>query len=261
MADGRGGPLYVIGGHEALRGDDDTILADLARCCRDGPVLLVSVASREPEDLVADYRRALGRLGLHVDGLDVRDRDDARDPSIVARVGEAAAVFFTGGDQARLVRELDGTPLLGAIRAAHRRGVPVAGTSAGAAAMSPTMLVAGEGRTTPDLRDVDLEPGLGLLDGVLVDTHFAERGRIGRLLAALVKSPDFVAIGLDEDTAVVVGSDGLRVLGTGAAYVIDARRARPAPPDLARRGGHLRLRDVTLHVLSVGDTLAREELP
>jgi cyanophycinase len=196
--------------------------------------------------------------------LHVPSRAAARSPALVRAVRQASGVFFTGGDQLRITALLGGTPLERALRRAFRAGCLVAGTSAGASAASTTMIVGGQAEVAPQRSAIRLAPGLGLLPGVVVDQHFAERGRIGRLLAALAQNPRALGLGLDEDTAAEVRAGRLRVLGSGAATVCDA--AGTALTNVSETGPHrvLALSGVRLHVLPEGygfDLRRRRALP
>jgi cyanophycinase len=125
--------------------------------------------------------------------------------------------------------------------------------------MSQTMVIGGEGEASPGIAGVRMAPGLGLLEGVVVDSHFAERGRFGRLLGAVAQNPANLGLGLDEDTAVVVErGERLRVLGSGAAYILDGGSIRYSSLSEARTDGVLTIHGVTLHVLGTGD---RFDLP
>jgi cyanophycinase len=169
-------------------------------------------------------------------------------------LGEVGAVFLTGGDQLRLTSVLGGTPLCEEIRSFHARGGTIAGTSAGASVMTETMLVAGAGDESLRLGDsLRMGAGLGFLRGAIVDQHFAERGRLGRLLAGVAQNPRLLGIGIDEDTATIVEGSALRVLGAGAVYVIDAEDATASNVADGRTGEVLSLFGARLHALGEGD--------
>jgi cyanophycinase len=220
------GPLIVIGGHEDKTGDC-VILEALASRLGRGPLLLATMASTLPHEQLAEYRSAFHRLGVkNVVELAIGDREDALDGSAEERaalLARAAGVFFTGGSQIRITTAIGGTPIFEAVRALHRRGGVIAGTSAGASVMSATMLVYAASDTSLRVSDaLRMAPGLGLLPHVIVDQHFAQRGRIGRLAAAVAQNPELLGVGIDEDTAIVLDTAReLRVIGRGAVYVVD----------------------------------------
>jgi cyanophycinase len=186
--------------------------------------------------------------------VDPGSRAAASDPDLVAQVEAATGVFMTGGNQLKLSQYVVGTPLGEAILRAHRRGAVVAGTSAGASIMSLFMISMGEEGVTPRQRASQLTAGLGLLPEVVVDQHFDQRARYGRLLSIVATSPNLLGLGIDEDTAAEV-TDGwaLTVLGTGAVFVVDARGAVSDVPE-ARRDAPLLVSGAVVHSLPTGAT-------
>ena len=154
--------------------------------------------------------------------LDLEERGGAFGEKAVELLASASCVFFTGGDQVRITSGLAGT-CSRRVRDLYQRGGVVAGTSAGADAMSEVMLIAGQDEHLTKIRNsLHMAPGLGLLPGVIVDQHFAERGRLNRLVGAVAQNPRLLGIGLDENTAIVVEGDCFQVMGGGAVYVVDA---------------------------------------
>lgn len=260
------GPLLIIGGHEDKR-HDRAILECFARLCggRGAEVAVLGVASERPREVEDVYRPVLEDLGLQVMFLDLRDRAAAQDEAAARRVEEADALFFTGGDQLRITSLLGGTRVDAAVRARWQAGAPLAGTSAGASALSGTMIVGGDGDATPALNTIQMAPGLGLLPNTVIDQHFAQRGRIGRLLSALAQNPAVLGIGVDEDTAVVVTPDGLfEVVGSRTVTVLDGAQVSGTNASELGGGEALALTDVRLHVLPAGyrfDLARRRPLP
>ena len=180
---------------------------------RQARVVVIPTASAFAEEAVAAYREVFTRLGVgSVEAVDPGSRAAASDPDLVAQVDAATGVFMTGGNQLKLSQYVVGTPLGEAILRAHRRGAVVAGTSAGASIMSLFMISMGEEGVTPRQRASQLTAGLGLLPDVVVDQHFDQRARYGRLLSIVATSPNLLGIGIDEDTAAEV-----------------TRRLRPSP--------------------------------
>jgi cyanophycinase len=218
------GPVMLIGGAEdKIR--DKVILARFADAARgpEGHVVVISTASSLGDLATERYRELLTALGIgRVTGLRPEERAQAHDPEVGRTLSDATGVFLTGGNQLRLSSVVAGTRLADAIHLANDRGAVVAGTSAGASAMAAHMMAFGRSGESPKSRMAQMAAGLGLLTGVVVDQHFSERGRFGRLLAVVANSPSLVGIGLDEDTAAVVHADRtLEVIGRGAVTVVD----------------------------------------
>jgi cyanophycinase len=209
-------------------------------------VVVVPLASTQPEagrGAVESWRKA----GLPV--VELLDLDDAAHAA--QQIRAATFVWMTGGDQVRLVRELVDRGLADEVRRRFEAGAVVGGTSAGAAALSELML-AGEGDTDEMLQGrVETVGGLGLWRGVIVDEHFVARRRFNVLTAAVLDHPQFVGVGIDESTAVVVTGTTLRVLGEGNVVVLDARAAKVAA---TRPGDASGATGVAMQVLSAGMT-------
>ena len=170
------------------------------------------------------------------------------------KVTNAAVIFFTGGDPLRITSQIGNTPTFQCLRARYRDGATIAGTSAGAAAMPETMLIAGASDASYQIDALSMAPGLALIQDVVIDTHFAERGRIGRLLGAVAQNPRNLGLGIDEDTAVVVdGGTRFQVLGSGAVYVLDGGAITYTSPAERHPAGIVSIDDVSLHVLGEHD--------
>ncbi|WP_375770425.1 cyanophycinase [Archangium gephyra] len=250
------GRLIIIGGHED-RENDRLILRQVTDCAKRGRVVVCTVASDVPQELWKTYERAFRELGCSdVVHLDIERRADLLiDPPLHLLEG-ADAFFFTGGGQLKITTRFAGTRLCAAVEEFYRKGGTVAGTSAGAAAMSETMLVTGPSRESHKIGEsLQMAPGLGFLRDVIVDQHFAERGRIGRLLGAVAQNPRFIGLGIDEDTAVIVErEERFTVIGAGAVYVADAEDATYTNVAEEETSRALSLFNVRLHVLSQGDS-------
>ena len=196
-------------------------------------IAVIPTASEEPEEAGKTYVEVFTKLGARaVDVLEIAERRDANDGQAIELLEQASGIFITGGDQARLVSLLVGTKVMECIRQRNAEGVVVAGTSAGASAVANHMLVGGTG-LAGNSNDaaarkgmVELVSGFGLLQDLIIDQHFSERGRMGRLLAAFAANPGLVGVGLDEDTAVLITRNGnLEVLGSGMVTIVDGRNA------------------------------------
>jgi cyanophycinase len=218
------GVLMAIGGAEDKLGDK-AVLARFVELAggASARVLIVSTASSLSGEIADLYRTVFGELGVTtIEAIRPRTREQAEQQAAAAAVGRATGIFLTGGNQLRLAMVVAGTAMGRALAEAHRRGAVVAGTSAGASALAEHMVSFGRPGETPRQRMGQLSSGLGLLPGVVVDQHFGQRNRIGRLLAMVAQSPALLGVGIDEDTAAVVGGDGvLEVIGRGAVTVVD----------------------------------------
>jgi cyanophycinase len=218
------GVLMAIGGAEDKLGDK-AVLARFVELAggSQARVLIVSTASSLGEEVTDLYRTVFAELGVtQIEALRPRTREQAEQPAAVTPVERATAIFLTGGNQLRLAMAVAGTAMGRALIEAYRRGAVVAGTSAGASALAEHMVSFGRPGETPRQRMGQLSSGLGLLPGVVVDQHFGQRNRIGRMLAMVAQSPALLGVGIDEDTAAVIDGDGvLEVIGRGAVTVVD----------------------------------------
>jgi cyanophycinase len=247
------GALIVIGGHEDKDGDK-TILNAVAEALPVKRLVIATIASHEPEGYFDAYQKAFAALGL-TDLIEVYidDRAQAGDPQKLEAFDGAGGVFFSGGDQLRISSQIGDTPLERKVQEIYERGGVIAGTSAGASAVAETMMVRGPSEQSHRVGDLQLAPGLGLVRDVIIDQHFAERGRIGRLLGAVAFNPRMLGIGIDEDTAAVIRDGRFEVIGAGAVYVVDAADVTHSNIAEAERRSALSLFNVRMHVLSSGN--------
>jgi cyanophycinase len=256
MSSNKKGNLIIIGGHEDKRGDKE-ILAEVARRAREANdrLVIMTVASQEPEELAEQYRAIFKELGVrYVEAVDIRTRDEAKDEANVEKVRGASVIFFTGGDQLRITSQVGDSPLFTCMYEVYRKGGVIVGTSAGAAAMPETMLVGGKNDTSQRVSAMEMAPGLALIAGVVIDSHFAERGRMGRLLGAVAQNPRNLGLGIDEDTAIVVECDDtFTVAGSGAVYAVDGADITYSSLSEKNPEGVISIYDVKLHVLAQGD--------
>ncbi|MET3804370.1 cyanophycinase [Nakamurella sp. UYEF19] len=218
------GIVMPIGGAEDKIGRM-TILREVIRLAG-GPaarIVVISTASSLGDEITHAYLQLFAGLGVEdVVGIRPESRQQAQEESLVAAIDRCTAVFMTGGNQTKLATVVVGTAVGDAIRAAHLRGAVVAGTSAGASICSEHMVSFGSGGSTPKFRVGQVSQGLGLLAGVIVDQHFTQRNRFGRLLALVAANPGQLGVGVDEDTAAIISADGqLEVKGRGVVTVID----------------------------------------
>ena len=217
----------------------------------DARIAVLPTAS-EMSDTGSRYREVFKALGAAVvEVLDIKERAETERADHLAALNSATGVFFTGGNQLRLSTILGGTPVAQAVRRLNARGVPVAGTSAGAAFVSEHMIAFGREGATPIAGQVTLCAGLGLTNRFIVDQHFRERDRLGRLLTALAYNPFAVGVGLDEDTAAFLGPDNqIEVEGAGAITIADVSDLAYSSMAKVREGQPVQLIGVRMHILS-----------
>ncbi|MBP9110934.1 MAG: cyanophycinase [Pyrinomonadaceae bacterium] len=220
-----GGHLLVIGGAED-KYNERRILKKFLELAggASAEVLIVPVASDYPEFAADVYTQAFRNLGVASPRvLRATSRQDVVNADVEKLLDGVTGIIMTGGDQMRLVSLLGGTKLAEKIRKAVREtDVVLAGTSAGAAAMSTSMIVRGEPTSHPHKNAVRLSPGLGFLKNIIIDQHFSERGRISRLITAVSFNPYNLGIGIDENTAIILDGKGiLEVYGQGSTTIVD----------------------------------------
>jgi cyanophycinase len=251
MADGY---VIVIGGAED-KVRERVILSRFVKLAggNDARIAVISTASSLGPLAGEMYRRVFTELGAaEVHPIHTVTRAQCSDPVAVRSVREATGVFLTGGNQLRLSSTIGGTPLAQAIAQRHREGAVVAGTSAGASAMSTHMVAFGASGATPKQRMVQMAAGLGILPGVIVDQHFEQRNRLGRLLAIIAQNPSLLGIGVDEDTAGVVGPDRvLEVIGRRSITIIDGADSETDAWEV-KAHRPLMISNVILHSLPAG---------
>jgi cyanophycinase len=248
------GSVLIIGGAED-KVRDRVILNRFASLAggRDATVAVISTASSLGAEAGERYRQVFGDLGItRVRPLHAITRPQANDESAARVVKDATGIFLTGGNQLRLSSTIGGTRLADAILERFRNGAVIAGTSAGASAMSSHMIAFGGSGATPKHRMAQIAAGLGVLPGVIVDQHFQQRNRLGRLLSLIAQNPSLLGLGVDEDTAGVVGPDHImEVIGRGSITVVDGAGSET---DAWEIHGHrpLMISGVVLHSLPAG---------
>ncbi|HQX77531.1 MAG TPA: cyanophycinase [Steroidobacteraceae bacterium] len=250
------GWIVAIGGAENKE-NDRRILARFVEVSGggDADIVVIPTASRLHET-GPRYEQLFRELGAaRVSVMDFDTRRDCHEAGRLQRLEEASGVFFTGGNQLRLTTLLGGTPVAKVIRARNAHGVTVGGTSAGASILSEHMIAFGDDGASAISGSVRLAPGLGLTNRFVIDQHFRQRDRLGRLLTALAYNPFAVGIGLDEDTAAFIGPDNtVEVEGSGAVTVVDAAEVSFSSMDLADEGQPICMLGLKLHLLVAGAT-------
>jgi cyanophycinase len=248
------GPLFIIGGAEDKKETCD-ILREFLRKSGGGKAKLaiLTAATDYPEEVGETYTKIFERLGAaEVWPIHTLTRADAEAQDLIDQVAKATGIFFTGGDQAQLVEVIKDTALDQQVHQQHKAGIPIAGTSAGAAMMPDIMIIEGESETSPRPNIIETGPGLGFLPGIIIDQHFAQRGRLGRLITALMSEKSSLGLGIDEDTAIVVEGQEFEVIGSGAVTVVDETETTYNNMDQLLHDELLAVFGAKLHILPQG---------
>jgi len=248
------GWIIPIGGGEEKENNPQILQRFVDLCGGAKADIVVLPTASRLADTGARYERIFSNLGAgRVATVDFDTRAQCEDAASLARIAQATGVFFTGGNQLSLSTILGGTPVAKLIRSRNAEGAHVAGTSAGASFISEHMIAFGEDGASPVAGSVRLAPGLGLTNRVIIDQHFRQRDRIGRLLTALAYNPFAVGIGLDEDTAAFISPENvLEVEGSGGITLIDASGIEFSSMDLVDEGQPVCMLGVGLHLLVAG---------
>ncbi|MBD1915066.1 MULTISPECIES: cyanophycinase [Cyanophyceae] len=248
------GPLVIIGGAEDKEGDC-TILREFVRIAGGikAHIAVMTAATSLPGEVGAEYIRVFERIGAQsVEVVNTERREDSDREDNLKKIASATGIFFTGGDQSRIVDFIKDTPLDAAIRQRRQEGAVIGGTSAGAAMMPDEMIVGGSSVSNPSMDAVEMGPGMGFLPGIVVDQHFAQRGRLGRLLSALALQPAVLGLGIDENTSIVVTGDEFEVVGEGSITVVDETTATHNNLEGVLKDEPIALWGVKLHILPHG---------
>jgi cyanophycinase len=248
------GQLLIIGGAEDKE-NDRTILREFVRRAGglQARIAVMTVATGLPGEVGEQYLSLFEKLGVaDVRVVDTARREDASDPKAIEAIGQATGVFFTGGNQARITECLKDTELDAMLHQRYVQGLVIAGTSAGAAMMPEMMIVEGEGETNPRMEVAKMDRGMGFLPGVVIDQHFAQRGRLGRLVSAVVQQPVVLGFGIDENTAIAVNGNEVEVIGEGAITVIDVASIQHTNIHETLRDESIALCGAKLHILPHG---------
>ena len=228
-------------------------------------VEVITTASQIPELVGIEYVKAFNQLEVHnVNVIDIRNREDTQNPEYLARIREADVVMFSGGDQLRLSSIYGGTEFLQILkhRYCHENFI-VAGTSAGAAAASTNMIYRGESSEALVKGEVQITAGLGFLDHVIIDTHFVQRGRIGRLFYAVASNPGILGIGLGEDAGLLITEGSMmEAIGSGLTILVDGRNLVETNIYDVEMGAPVSIEGLKVHVMSIFDRydLAQQRL-
>jgi cyanophycinase len=217
---------------------------------------LITTASSIPDEVALSYKKAFRKLGCdEVGHLKLLTREEADSKKVLERLERSNCIMFSGGDQLKLCSVLGGTSFIDIVRERYEsEPFVIAGTSAGAAAMSNTMICGGNENRAFKKGEVELSIGFGLLRDVIIDTHFDARGRFGRLVQAIAAQPGSVGIGLDEDTGIVVEKGNIvRAIGSSSVVVVDGSHVTYNNIAEIRNGMPLSVSNIHVHVLSQSD--------
>jgi cyanophycinase len=250
------GSVFLVGGKDG-RNADRVLLDRFVGLCGgvSACVLVITTASSEPQRHDKEYTAAFSKCGVRkVSIFHPARRAEADDEALLAALDRATGVYFSGGRQRKLVTTISGSKFDARLRERHREGLHVGGTSAGAAALSSVMIAGGSGKRALRTASAELSTGFGLLPGVIIDQHFRQRRRMGRLFAAVMRHPAMLGFGVDEATAAEIDPAGrVTVLGGGTLTVVDGSELVGA--DLAgaeRRNASLTFAGLRLHRLGPG---------
>lgn len=227
-----------------------------SRLKEDSVIEVIPTASQIPQIVGPEYKKAFEFLGArNVNILDITNREQANSDAIVARANAADVVMFTGGDQLRLTSILGGTRFHDTILLKYQeQNFVYAGTSAGAAAASENMIYQGSSSEALLKGEIKTTQGLGFIDNVIVDTHFVQRGRIGRLFQAVVNNPRTLGIGLGEDTGLYIHQGVMTAIGSGLVILVDGRFIKDTNLTNINLGDPISIDNLIVHVMSVNDS-------
>lgn len=230
-------------------------IIDESRLKEASRIEVITTASKIPREIGPEYVKALNYLGANnVDVLNIETREEAMSAEVVDRLKAADVVMFTGGDQLRLTSILGGTPFHDVLLDKYKNEDFIyAGTSAGAAAASNNMIYQGSSSEALLKGEVKISSGLGLIDGVIIDTHFVQRGRIGRLFQAVVGNPKVLGIGLGEDTGLLITNNQMEAIGSGLVILVDGREIKDTNLTQVELGQPISINHLVTHVMSKFD--------
>ncbi len=249
------GPLMAIGGAEDKVGSR-RVLRHFMRLAGDGEarVVVLPVASSFTAEVGERYQALFEDLGAaRVNVIDVATREEALNPALAEVLRDATGVFLSGGNQVKITTLLGGTPLATAIRHRHAHGAIVGGTSAGASVLSQHMIAFGRSGGSPEQRMVSLAPGLGLTNRLVIDQHFRQRDRLGRLMSAVATNPFLIGVGVDEDTAIVLNNHNvLEVVGQHSVTIVDGAEITYTDIHHVKQYGSVSAHNMRVSVLTNG---------
>jgi cyanophycinase len=263
------GSLIAVGGGESAEITEDSIkiiekFLELSGGLSKAKILIMTVATDDPEDAAKRYEEVFEKLKFkNFETLNIADRSQSFDEAMLEKIKTATGLYFTGGSQLHVTALTGGTPLHFLILDKFNKGMTIGGTSAGAMMMSSSTLLSGAADVAPRLGANEVMPGMQLLDNSIIDTHFSQRGRHGRLLSSVAHNPQVLGIGIDERTAMVVLDGKFEVIGEGAVTVICAKNSMHTNLPYIREDETIGIVGVNFHVLPEGykyDLMKREPI-
>ncbi|NLK39667.1 MAG: cyanophycinase [Clostridiales bacterium] len=248
------GLLIIIGGAEDKKNECVILKEGAKNISKDEVLTILTTATEKPEEVGAEYRQVFRRLGVdNIQILNINSRDEANNRQLTEKLERSKCIFFTGGDQLRITSILGGTTANETLKKVYTRGGIIMGTSAGASVMSSTMAVQGEDNEPAKKCTLKMAPGLDFISDTLIDQHFDQRGRFGRLLCGVAENPHVLGIGIDEDTAIVVYPDErFEVVGNNSVTIIDGRTIQSSNVSEQAQNELLAIVGVTVHTLPRG---------
>ena len=252
MKNEKGIRLIIIGGGED-KNTDKEILSHLVKLSgdRSANIAVVTTATNYPLEVGEEYKKIFYDLDVNrVEIIHIVDRKDANKKQLINNLEDINCIFFVGGDQLRISSILGGTEFHKYIHNQLKEGLIIAGTSAGASMMSEVMVVEGDEDEAPKKSNITMAPGMGFLEGVIIDQHFNQRGRIGRLLGAVAQNPSTLGLGIDENTAIIVNDrNEIDVIGSGVLTIVDGKDI--SYTNISEQYPHepLAITDVKVHIL------------
>jgi cyanophycinase len=268
------GILIAIGGNED-KGSDETksYLNDfanngiLSRVVKESGgiharIVVITTASMIPVEVGENYMQAFTKLNCHkVTILDIRLRNQAEDDDYLQHIKTADCVMFSGGDQSKIVDIIGGSTMHHILMERFQKeNIVIAGTSAGAMAMSTEMISGGSSTEALFKGSVLMREGMGLIPELIIDTHFIKRGRFGRMAEAVAKFPNLVGIGLSEDTAMIISENNhIKVIGSGMIIIFDPGHLTHNNEEILRNGTPMTMANLIVHVLAKGDSYYLDE--
>jgi len=248
--------LVAIGGNEDKEKDLDVLKQTVLLTNKKEPYIeLITTASNMPKETGVSYIAAFEKIGVkNLKIIDIRTREQTRNPEYIERLKNADVIFFTGGDQLRITSILGGTPVLETIKSRYfNEKCIIAGTSAGASAMSETMIYEGEICEALCKGKVQLTSGIGLIKNVVIDSHFIQRGRFSRLMDIVTTNPGTIGLGLGEDTGVVIRQGHLlESIGNGLTVIFDGQHIKYTNISDIQIGEAIAVENVCVHTLAKG---------
>jgi cyanophycinase len=253
----RGG-LIAVGGGESSNITDDSLkiikkFLELSGGSGKARIVVMTVATDDPQGTETRYREIFELLKFkNFEFLNIAERSESFDEEILETIKNATGLYFSGGSQLHVTALTGGTPLHALILERFKTGLTIGGTSAGAMMMSSSTLLSGASDCAPRLGSIEVAPGMELLDSSVIDTHFSQRGRHGRLLSTVAHNPQVLGIGIDERTAAVIQGDKFEVIGEGAVTVICAKNSMHTNLPYIRTEDTIGIFGVNFHVLPEG---------